>query len=161
MEIFEMQKEFDELMKKGQELIEKMKQNQSKTKRWKPTLGDTFFHITNTTQIDSMRYLTGNSHVCEKIFKTGNYFKSKEEAQKELDRRIAEQELLDLCDGYGNIEIGYRPYLGKFGTSGSDCLFGEERVLILSPYRFATEESCNKAVKQLGEEKLKLIFRID
>lgn len=157
MEIFEMEKEFDALMKKGQELIEKMKENQRKTKRWKPTLGDTFFHITNTTHIDSMRYLTGNSHVCEKIFKTGNCFKTEEQAKKELDRRVAERELLNLCDweDCACAEIMY-DFGDKEFSVGFPCTEN-----CYSPYRFATKESCKRAIDMVGEDKLKLIFRIE
>lgn len=126
------------------------------TKRWKPSLGDTFFLITTTTHIDSMRYLTGNSDVCEKIFKTGNCFRTREEAQKELDRRLAEQEILDLCDWDGEIVyyILYNPISESFDIN----LYN---TFIPTPYRFASEESVKKAIDTLGTEKLKLIFRID
>ena len=128
----------------------------SKTKRWKPALGDTFFLITSTTHIDSMRYLTGNSDVCEKNFKTGNCFQTIEEAQEELDRRIAEQELLDMCDWEAK-EQHHLMYSYDEDCFESECslFFGH------SPYRFATEQSAKKAIDTLGTEKLKLIFRID
>ena len=143
--------QYDEYME-----LKKQVADISKTKRWKPALGDTFFLITSTTHIDSMRCLTGNSDVCEKIFKTGNCFKTKEEAQKELDRRIAEQELLDLCDAdSGDVaEIYFRSIDSRFAvTVISPC--------VSSPYHFATKESAKKAIDTIGTEKLKLIFRID
>lgn len=128
----------------------------SKKVRWKPALGDTFFLITTTTHIDSMRYLTGNSDVCEKIFKTGNCFQTREEAQKELDRRIAELELLDLCDWEGDSVyfIIFNKTIDTFDTDSYN-------TFIPTPYRFASEESAQEAIDTLGTEKLKLIFRID
>lgn len=128
----------------------------SKTKRWKPALGDTFFLITSTTHIDSMRYLTGNSDVCEKIFKIGNCFQTREEAQKELDRRLAERELLDMCDWEGEESAYFIEYNDKRDVFAWDWF-----NFIYSPYRFASESSVKKAINELGEDKLKLIFRID
>lgn len=159
MEIFEMEKEFDALMKKGQELIEKMKEKRfvdtSKTKRWKPKDGDVVWFINDNGDLEEMTYI---GDVDELALKIGNCFKTKEEAQKERDRRIAEQELLDLADGSSNdktwYEIEYTPY--------DDCFtFGQYGTVTSSCFRFATAESCDKAINELGREKLKLIFRID
>lgn len=160
MEIFEMQKEFDELMKKGQELIKKMKEKQvvddsKKVERWRPKDGDRVWFINDNGDLEDTTYLEG----CDELsFKLGNRFKTEAEALKELDRRIAESELLDLADGSVNdntwFEIEYTPY--------DDCFtYGQYSTVTSSCYRFASKESCNKAMKQLGKERLKLIFRID
>lgn len=141
-----------------EEYMELKKQAKTtQTKRWKPALGDTFFLITTTTHIDSMRHLTGNSDVCEKIFKTGNCFKTEEEAQKELDRRIAERELLDMCD-YDNETDLVCSILCSIDGGAFDCSWSS---FTHSPYRFASDESCKRAIDTLGQERLKLIFRID
>lgn len=158
MEIFEMEKEFNDLMKKGQELIEKMKEKESKkVKRWKPNkLGENYYAIWSHGFIGC--YTWGDGKAENSCFKIGNCFKTYEEAQKELDRRTAEQELLDLVDGSVNdntwFEIEYTPYDGRFTP-------GQYSTVTSSCFRFATEESCKKAMKQLGKERLKLIFRID
>ena len=158
MEVFEMQKEFDALMKRGQELIKMLKENQSeKVKRWKPKQGDEFFCVDSCGKIEKT-FFTPNLNADLFRYKVGNCFKTEAEAQKELDRMLAEQELLDLADGSVNdntwFEIEYTPY--------DDCFTsGQYSTITSSCFRFATEESCNKAMKQLGEEKLKLIFRID
>jgi hypothetical protein len=127
-------------------------------KRWEPKYGDCVWCINALGDLKEITYVGCLDEVALKI---GNCFQTREEAQKELDRRFAEQELLDMCDGDGNIEIRYRPNSGEFETSGSDCLFGKERFFIWSPYRFSTNESCQEAIDTLGTEKLKLIFRVD
>lgn len=159
MEIFEMEKEFNELMKKGQELIKMLKENQSKkVKRWKPNKCEEYWFIQNDGLL--YRYSDGwKNGVSDKgRYKLGNCFKTEEQAQKELDRRIAECELLDLADGSVNdntwFEIEYTPYDGRFTP-------GQYSTVTSSCFRFATEESCKKAIKLLGTERLKLIFRID
>lgn len=158
MEVFEMQKEFDALMKRGQELIKMLKENQSeKVKRWKPKQGDEFFCVDSCGKIEKT-FFTTNLNADLFRYTVGNCFKTEAEAQKEIDRMVAEQELLDLADGSVNdnvwFEIEYSPYdncftAGQYSTITSSC------------YRFATEESCKKAMKQLGKEKLKLVFRVD
>ena len=161
MEVFEMQKEFDALMKRGQELIKMLKENQSeKVKRWKPKQGDEFFCIDSCGKIEKT-FFTTNLNADLFRYKVGNCFKTEAEAKKEQDRMLAEQELLDLCDGDGNVEIGYKPITGEFEISDCEYLFGKDRVFIWSPYRFATKEEARKAMKQLGKEKLKLVFRVD
>lgn len=161
MEIFEMQEEFDALMKKGQELIEKLKKEQvaddrKKVDRWKPKKGEEYWYFDN----DGNVFLTINDDSEYDVFvkRIGNCFKTEAEALKELDRRIVEKELLDLADGSVNdntwFEIEYSPYDNCFTT-------GQYSTITSSCYRFATEESCKKAMKKLGKERLKLIFRID
>lgn len=88
-------------------------------------------------------------------------FEIKEQSQfelkdrRELERMIAEQELLNLCDWKtGMVHFIYYNLANKFFDT--DWCF-----TFTSPYRFASEESAQKAIDTLGTEKLKLIFRID
>lgn len=157
MEIFEMEKEFDELMKKGQQLIEKMKQNQiEKVKRWKPEDGDVYYSVMSIG--DVMKYGWNSDYVDCGHYKLGNCFKIEEEAQKELDRRIAEQELLDLADWDETNKLWSCIY---YDTNMCEFRITNFSALVLNPYRFASIESAQKAIDKLGEDKLKLIFRID
>ena len=137
-----------------EEYMELKKQAKTtQTKRWKPEEGKGYYAIWSHGRIDFYRW--DNDIEDNNCFKLGNCFKSEEEAQKELDRRITERELLDLCDDSGFIEIGFDVDNREF------CAMGEDSDYLFSPYRFATEESAQNAIKQLGEDKLKLIFRID
>lgn len=167
MEIFEMEKEFNDLMKAGQELIKKLKKEQvtddsKKAKRWKPKGGNVYYYINTSGDIDNFIWFgVSGSSVDNKLYKINNCFQTREEARKELHRRIAEQELLDMTDGPLNrslngwwYEIEYKPK--------EDCFIcGGYSVISSSCYRFASEESCQKAIDTIGTEKLKLIFRID
>lgn len=157
-DIFEMQKEFDELMKKGQELIKKMKENQSeKVERWKPKNDDVFYYVADNGRVMLLKVDDYVSDFVENLYDFHNCFKTEQEAQKELDRRIAEQELLDMCDWEDGAcaEIMYDLEDKKFSV-GFPCTEN-----CYSPYRFATKESAKKTIDTIGEDKLKLIFRID
>ena len=81
---------------------------------------------------------------------------TKEEAQKELDRRIAEQELLDMCDWDRDIV-----YCVIYNQNSERFDVNLYNTFIPAPYRFASIESAQKAIDTLGAEKLKLVFRID
>ena len=156
-DIFEkIQNDFNEFMKQAKELVEKERVAEaSKTKRWKPKDNDMYFFIDSVGMISEDWYTCG----CKTdVFRntTSNCFQTKEEAQKELDRRLAEQELLDMCDWGG----GEKVYLIEYNDQ-RDFFDWNLFDYIYSPYRFATQESCQKAIDTLGTEKLKLIFRID
>ena len=158
MEIFEMQQEFDELMKKGQALIKKLKENQSKkVDRWKPKVGEDYWFFENDGNLFSR--VNYNSE-CDVFLKSiGNCFRTEEEAKKEFDRRLAEQELLDLCDWESGLDN--LPSYIIYDTSDCEFYILNHKEVTYNPYRFANEDSARKAIEQLGTEKLKLIFRID
>lgn len=159
MEIFEMEKEFDALMKKGQELIEKLKKEQvantTKTKRWKPKDGERYYIIKEYGRVVDIKW--DNVDFDNGCYNFHNCFKTEEEAQKELDRRIAEQELLDLVD-WKDGECSEIVYDFRDKEFSIKCLCTET---CYSPYRFVSKESAKKAIDTLGTERLKLIFRID
>lgn len=156
MEVFEMQKEFDALMKRGQELIKMLKENQSeKVKRWKPKQGDEFFCVDSCGKIEKT-FFTTNLNADLFRYASGNCFKTEAEAKKHFDRMLAEQELLDMCDWDGG-EL----YSIYYVISDNDFVITRYVNITHAPYRFASRESAQKAINKLGKEKLKLVFRVD
>lgn len=157
-DIFNMEEEFNALIKAGQQLIEKLKKEQvvdaTETKRWKPKV-DEGYHCVLGHGVININVWVEDVTDCG-YYKLGNCFKTEEEAQKELDRRIAEQELLELADW--DDDIVYCIVYNQISESFDINLHNN---FIPTPYRFASEESCKKAIDTLGIEKLKLIFRID
>lgn len=136
---------FNESMKQVKELTEKERfAEASKTKQRKPEPVENYYAV------------VWDASVLEPGLKIGKCFKTDEEAQKELDCRLSEQELLDMCDFDGRVELCYDEHSECFEADDSS-----ELPYYHSPYRFSSKESCEKAIEQLGTEKLKLIFRID
>lgn len=154
--INDLQEQFENLIKQGQELLEKMKEERiadnSKMKRWKPKDGDVYYGVVADGTIKRITW--DNDIVDCGYYKIGNCFKTEEEAQKELDRRFAEQELLDMCDWEKETDLAWS-IIYSIERGGFDVVYHH-----YSPYRFASEESAQKAIDTLGTEKLKLIFRI-
>lgn len=127
-------------------------------KRWYPKMGKNFFFIHIDGEICGLirheRSLLEidprNDYLMQSVFQT------EEEARKERDRRLAEAELLDMCEldiRYAHASLAYNLLTGNFETSST-------YKLGLSPYRFSSELACKEAIAKLGKEKLKLIFRI-
>lgn len=135
------------------EYMELKNQTNKEVKRWKPIDGDLVWVIYNDGAIEETTYL---GDIDEHRLNTGSCFKTKEEAQKGLDRRLAEQELLSHCDFDGRVALCYDEHAECFEADDTS-----EFPYYHSPYRFASKESCQKAIDTLGAEKLKLIFRID
>lgn len=157
-DIFEkIQNDFNEFMKKAKELIEKERvADDSKTKRWKPKDGDRVWFINDNGDLEDTTYLEG----CDKLsFKLGNRFKTEAEALKELDRRIAESELLDMVDS--KMSDKNDKWFIEYDTQESYFYPNNTFFRFTTPFIFSSKESCEKAIKQLGTEKLKLVFRID
>ena len=138
-----------------EEYMELKKQARATTKRWKPKNDEKYVYITPDFKLNA-EYFEGQFD--EECWSAGNCFKTEEEAQKELDRRLAEQELLELCDweeGGSCYEIEY--------NFNEKCFKADSYITYycFSPYRFASQYSAQKALNELGTDKLKLIFRID
>lgn len=140
--------------KEYMELKNRFGDTNKKVRRWKPKDGYNYYGITGDGIIKSIVWNTDD--VDYGYYKLGNCFKTEEEAQKELDRRLAEQELLDMCDCDGRVELCYDEHAECFEADDTS-----EFPYYHSPYRFASEESCKLAIDLLGTEKLKLVFRID
>ena len=86
-------------------------------------------------------------------FQNHNVFQTKKDAKIEVERRSVERKLLGLSDSDCGLywTIGYDEFEEKFVVKSFDVIY--------SPYRFATKDSALEAIKIIGENKLKLIFR--
>lgn len=137
--------------KKIAELEEALKQPERK--RWFPKKDEEYYGIGSRFVESFQNY----GEECTKdMYSVNNVFKTREEAKKELARRKAESELLDMCDWTS--EHMFMIFYDR-GTSNFDTDYFCTHQF--TPYCFASEESAKKAIDTLGVEKLKLIFRID
>lgn len=115
--------------------------------RWKPARGDIYYLVS----YDEVYSCTWDDEDCDrKVFRGYNCFKTKGEAEHARDLWLAERELRSLADG-GDFVIKYEDDRG---------FYVDKYFLVATPYRFPTEYAAKEAIKQLGEEKLKLIFGV-
>lgn len=138
--------------KKVAELEEALKQPDNK--RWFPKK-DEMYYAAYGCEVG--HYQNCYEECTKDMYSTNNVFKTQGEAEKELARRKAETELLDMCDWTPYCEHMFMIFYDR-STSNFDIDYFCAHQF--TPHCFATRESAQKAVDTLGEEKLKLIFRI-
>ena len=127
---------------------------ESEIKRWFPKKDEQYYSIYNC-EVESCHNISNET--AKKQYDVNNIFKTREEAEKELSRRKAETELLDMCDWTADSDRMWMIFYDRgFSHFNTDYYFSQQHT----PYCFASEESARKAIDKLGEEKLKLIFRI-
>lgn len=134
------------------ELEEALKEPERK--RWFPKKNEQYYGI-GSRFVET--YNNINEECTKDMYSTNNIFKTSEEAEKELARRKAETELLDMCDWTSDCD---RMYVISYDKSISNFSVDYCWVRQYTPYLFTSGESARKAIDTLGEDKLKLIFRI-
>ena len=92
--------------KEREQLINLIKKaNQKSKKRWKAKLNEKYYFINYNNKIESLN--NTKHYFDENLFKVGNYFKTKEEAEFELNRRLVYQELKDYALEHNKIDIDW------------------------------------------------------
>lgn len=121
-------------------------------KRYKPEELEYFCYICDEVGSGICKTTWTDSISDINLYKSYNCFKTREEAEQARALWLAERELRSLTDE-GTWFISYDCDEDKF-----DSL---RRILYRnSPYRFSTKDKANAAIKQLGEDKLKLIYGV-
>lgn len=156
-----------------EKLVELKEQLENYGKRWKPKNGETYWCLTAGGLYE---HIFGSGDKCDELYyNIGNCFKTYDEAKKSMDRRLAEQDILNMCDSTDTDIITKSYWYINIKVTASDGWDADGLFHIFhqrfyvressdddaaTPYRFSTAENCQKAIDTLGEEKLKLIFRI-
>ena len=92
--------------KEREQLISLIKKaNQKSKKRWRGEKNDHYYFITNSGMI--AEDFKNESAYDKHLYQLGNYFKTKEEAEFELNRRLVYQELKDYALEHNKIDIDW------------------------------------------------------
>lgn len=86
-------------------------------------------------------------------------FNTAEEAHMAEERDLAINELLAMCDWTKRSRHCYTPGLSADNDSWVSVVVSQND-LMTHPYRFASSESCIKAITKLGKRKLNLVFGV-
>lgn len=114
--------------------------------RWKPAIGDKYYAV-----IGCFSYTWANDVIDRRMFEAYNCFKTKEEVEKARDLWLADRELRSLSDG-GEYFLCFDEEDNEFYIS--------DRYISCSPYCFSSFDKAEQAIKQLGKDKLKLIWGV-
>lgn len=120
--------------------------------RWKPTGEEYYYFINDEFDSGIGKYACENDTADDNLYSSYNCFKTRKEAEQTRALWLAERELRSLADG-GKYFIYYDIKNHKF-------LSGFLTFPIHSPYRFSTKDKADASIKQLGEDKLKLIYGV-
>lgn len=142
------------------------KANQTHPKRWRGEKNDVYYSITGDGKIVDARE---SEYTCDNDFyQIGNYFKTKEEAEFELNRRLVYQELKDYALEHNEGEIDWKnSEQEKWVISYENqikcfayfikCVFSDIGQIYFSSRKIAQE-----AVKTIGEDRIKkYLFNIN
>ena len=121
-------------------------------KRYKPKELEYYYYICDEVGSGICK-TTWTDHTSEvNLYNSYNCFKTREEAEQVRSLWLAERELRSLADG-GSWFIAY--------DCDEDTFVSCNRTFYkYCPYRFSTSEKADAAIKQLGEDKLKLIYGV-
>ena len=126
---------------------------------WDLEIGETYYFITASCGVYSCRWVADEQDLRRR--ERGNVFLTKEEAEFELERRKCEAIML---------KYGRRTF--KYGKRNHFIVIFDERMIIESSFNlqiiyqgtiyFDTEELAQKAIDEIGEERLKkYVFRVE
>ena len=154
----EIQAKYGEYLVDEDKLKELLVKPKSKTV-WDSTKGDRYYFIETNGGVYSCYWLADVNDLCRIEF--GNVFLTKEEAEFELERKKCESIML---------KYGRRTF--KYGKRNYFIVIFDERMIIESAFNlhiyyqgtiyFDTEELAQKAIDEIGEERLKkYVFKVE
>lgn len=139
------------------ELIERS--NNSAKRRWRGERHNHYYFISGAGGIGRGREdkVTYDSN----RYQLGNYFKTEEEAEFELQKRLVYQELKDYALEHNECEFDwknkYQPKWSIFYNNESECLEYNDfyNMCDITQIHFTSEEIARKAVFTVGEDRIK------
>lgn len=147
----EEKKKFLELVKKGNEPIIR--------KRWRGEENDTYYYFSGSYRlIDTVE---SEDNYDDNNYQFGNYFKTKEEAEFAIKKRLIYQQLSDYALEHNTDEIDWTDkYSRKFYiayTYTSDNLFIDYTQTVKYPNTvyFTSEKIAENAIEEIGGDKIK------
>lgn len=131
-------------------------------KRWKPNWGENYFRIDAFNDITSLEW--NNDAFDNKCYNTRNIYKTKEEAEFELERKQIMIELQNYADDH-NGEIAHPSDAFWLGFDEDNMLIIVEDDSIFPPVGtvlFSDADTAYNAIEDIGEDRIiKYMFGID
>lgn len=154
-------KECEEKLKAEQERLAKLREELSKPeyggKRWKPKRLERYYCIGINGDIWTFHF---DSVHDSGAYAWGNCFKTKEEAEFELERRKVIAELSDFAEGDEAVwgDGGRRHWKIYYSFSEKKICYGCYFVMKAAALYFSSAEAAETAVKVVGEDRVKKYY---
>lgn len=129
-------------------------------KRWKPKFGENYFRIDSCDDIALLRW--DNDIIDNKYYNFRNIYKTKEEAEFEVERRKVMIELQNYADEH-NGEIEHPAYAFWIALNEDEITVETESYLApVGTVLFSNEDTAYDAIEAIGEDRiLRYMFRIN
>ena len=142
------------------------KANQNNKKRWRGEKNDVYYSITGDGRIVDNRE---SESACDNVvYQFGNYFKTKEEAEFELNKRLVYQELKDYALEHNKMGIDWKKSEQEKWVISYDnqfkCLRYRIRYILsdIGQIYFSSCGIAQEAVEAIGEDRIKkYLFNIN
>lgn len=147
------EKEREQLLK----LVERS--NIPSKKRWRAQGNEKYYFIDFKGYIDSLKET--NHAVDEYSYKVGNYFKTSEEAEFELNKRLVYQELKDYALEHNEMGINWTDDRIKWSiyydaeTECLTCDYWYTNYCDIGQVYFSSAEIAQGAISAIGEDRIK------
>lgn len=135
------------------------KSNKTAKKRWRAEVSEIYYYLGTDGQIYSTGENSGGFD--ERTYKVGNYFKTEEEAEFELNKRLIYQELKDYALEHNKHEFNWVDPLQDKWTIYYD--FGVKRLSVSSWHTiygmgqiyFSSKTIAKSAIFAVGKDRIK------
>lgn len=139
-------KEFDSI----NEAVEYAKQVENESGVWKPKKGDRYWVISSNAGVVSCPWC--DNHDDRSFFETGNVFKTKDAAEKEVKRRKVYQRLKELAGGYEH-RMGYNNhYIYWSGDFEGFRVWSDNSNIQVNQVYFLSSGQAQAAIDELGDD---------
>lgn len=137
------------------------KSNETTKKRWRAEEHEAYYIITCDGQIELSTEM--NCPFDERIYELGNYFKTKKEAEFEVNKKLVYQELKDYALEHNEYELDWEDetqskwYICYDYDVNPESLnyFLVWTLCDIGQIYFSSEEIAREAVKTVGEDRIK------
>lgn len=136
---------------------------ETKSKVWKPKKGDKYFFISSGLEV--VKFNNQEDSVDKKVINSGNYFKTKEEAQHMVEKLKVIKELQDFAIENRDEEISWDEdsrykFSIYFDYKWKMIRISWATVAHDSPFNiyFASEKAIHDAIDSIGEDRIKKYY---
>ena len=142
------------------------KSNETTKKRWKAEVGQKYYYIDEYnnkivgTFMGALKNYDAEDEADKNLYKFGNYFKTEEEAEFELNKRLVYQELKDYALEHNEYELDWKNNEQVkwviFYDKEDELLKYSSRLFCydLGQIYFSSEEIAHEAVKTVGRVRI-------
>lgn len=139
------------------ELEEKIKSSLESKKEWVPEIGKLYYKINAYGEVVKSTFT--NFSIDRNCLDIGNAFRTKEEAQFELERRKIEAIMKKYSRPFNEKKENWAIYYDHYDKAvNTTCWHNTD----YGSYRFESKEVTQKVINEIGEERLKKYwFKVD